>query len=443
MVIAAILNPAAAVIYLVCAFLFGTLLTGARNGVLCSNVAGYLGSATADANDAVGEWQQYVLRKNSKGMNTGSTLFGLMSRLANEDADAQVYNWWEKDPVRRNFYSTADRAQADTTISFDDNGTVPVTDIWVFLAAGSILLNDRTGERIRVTATPTTSTVTIARGVQGTTAPAGSTSITNNDAWTLVTLAKANGAVPRRSAYAQPSSVQNYIQTFNATASVENAYKAGILRTDIDGPKMEQTLDALEQVANDIEYAYFLGVKEVANLTEGATYYTGGIKNAIDAAGLTTNALNGNGASGVTLDAFSAWISSFMRKGSDTKLGFFGPAAYEAISKYANTAAGGYRTQDHTETVFGLNIETIKTPTGQLSMAMHPLFGNNPIYNDWGFVIDLQLIVQKIMEPLFFQEYEPVNGQDAWQGQFRAKLGLKQKFPEAFGYCYDLQKITA
>ena len=43
----------------------------------------------------------------------------------------------------------------------------------------------------------------------------------------------------------------------------------------------------------------------------------------------------------------------------------------------------------------------------------------------------------------FFQEYEPVNGQDAWQGQFRAKLGLKQKFPEAFAYCYDLSKITA
>lgn len=451
MFVAAVFTPAILPVALVATFIVGSLLSNSQRGYAFSNVAGFLGSATADASDAVGEWQQYVLHRNGKGMNTGSTLFGLMSRLANEDADSQVYNWWEKDPVRRSFYSTASSTDTDTTLSFDDNGSTPVTDIWVFLSAGAILLNDRTGERIRVAATPTSTTVTVTRAIQGTGVDPGvqGVAINDNDVWTLVTTAKANGAVPVGSAYAQPTSYANYIQTFNKTASIDNAYKAGILRTDLDGPKMEAQLDALEQISNDIEFAYFLGVKELAasvplgNGTNGPAYYTGGLKAAVDVAGLTANALNGNGSSGVTLDAFTDWIQSFMTSGSDTKVFFGGPNSYSAISRYANSNAGGYRATDRSETVFGMNIETIKTPFGELSLASHPLFKNVSTFSDWGFVVDLQLIVQKVMEPLFFQEYEPVNGQDAWQGQFRAKLGLKQKFPAAFGYCYDFSKINA
>src|SRR6187402_1844417 len=104
MAVAAFFTPEIALIAFVATFIVGALLSDVRRGFAFSNVAGFLGSATSDANDNVGEWQQYVLHRNGKGMNSGSTLFGLMSRLANEDADAQVYNWWEKDPVRRNFY---------------------------------------------------------------------------------------------------------------------------------------------------------------------------------------------------------------------------------------------------------------------------------------------------------------------------------------------------
>lgn len=439
MVAFAIITPPMAVVCYVAVFVVGSLLSGFQGRYAFSNVAGFLGAANADSNDAVGEWQMYVLHRNGKGMNSGSTLFGLMSRLANEDADAQVYNWWEKDPVLRTFLASTSYSNSATSIVFIGPAPTSATDVWSFLAPGAVLQNMNTNERIRVTVQPTDDTgVTVVRGVQGT----SGTAVGSGDPFLLITMAKANGAVPVQSAYAQPTNYQNYIQTFNKTASIENAYKAGILRTDLDGPKMEAQLDALEQVANDIELAYFLGVKELVTLAAGATYYTGGIKAAIDTAGLTGNALNGNGNAGVTLSAFEAWMDSFMTWGSDTKLFFAGPAAYSAISKFANSNSGGYRSMEHSETVFGMNIETIKTPFGQFSMASHPLFKNIPQLNDWGFVIDLQLITQKVLEPLFFEEYEPVNGQDAWQGQFRAKLGLKQKFPQAFGYCYGLDLIT-
>lgn len=415
-----------------------------------SNVAGYLSQANSDPLDNVGEWQTGVLHRNAKGMNTGSTLFALMSRLRNENADSQTYNWFEKDPTRRNFFAAAAYASTSTTaLQFDNNSDTGTLDqtVCALLRNGAVLENYRTGERMIVVqeSNSYTQPVIVSRGAPGYTSTPTSpvnttpTAILIHDVFVLITLAKPNGANPSTSVYTQPSRYLNYCQTFNTTASVDNAYVNGILRTDLDGSWFENKIDALERVANDIELGYFNGVASIS----GNTYSTGGIRNAIDAAGLTGNALNGNLTSGVTLDAFTTWVQAFMTQGSDVKLAFCGPNAYAAISKYANTAQGGYRImQGESDSIFGLNLTVIQTPFGRLDLASHPLLKNVTSYNGHMFVVDLELICQKTFEKLFFQEYEPTNGSDTRQGQFRAKLGLKLKFPQAFGYAYDLQKIN-
>jgi hypothetical protein len=419
-----------------------------------SNVAGYLSRATADSSDDVGEWQVGVLRRNAKGMNTGSTLFALMSRLRNENADSQTYNWWEKDPTRRVFYLAATVTNATTQFQFDntvssgppviyDNGSLDQS-VYALLKAGAILESTVSGERITVVAAGTSyaTGVTVSRGTVGYSGVA-TTAVAHNqyEPFVLITLAKPNGSNPVDSAFTQPSKYLNYCQTFNSTASVDNAYVNGILRTDLDGPWYEQKVDALERIANDIELAYFFGVAAIS----GSTYTTGGIRNAIDTASLTSNALDGTTATKtVTLDAFDNWVQSFMTQGSDTKLAFCGPNAYSAISKFANTAAGGYRImQGESDSIFGLNLTTIQTPFGRVDLASHPLFKNIPSYNGTMMVVDLELICQKTFEKLFFQEYEPTNGSDTRQGQFRAKLGIKQKFPAAFGYANNISRIVA
>jgi hypothetical protein len=404
-----------------------------------TNIEGFLTTANADTNDYVGEWQMHVLRRNSKGFNTGSTLFGLMSRLKSENADNVLYNWWEKDPTILNFYAVSDYSDSVTTVSFQSSATGGGdATIWVFILSGGIFLNSRTLERIRVTADPTSANITVQRGVQGTTAAA----IDANDNFSYITDAAVEGSVAVRGSYAQPDNFFNYIQTFKQSVMVANAYKAGVLRTDIDGPKNEATLDSLEKIANRIEWAYLQGCPEIYTSAGGPTYYTGGIQYAIDNAGLTANALNGNGPAGVTLDAFKAWLQTFMVYGDDSKLGFCGPLSYSAISNYASTAQGGFRILNQS-TIFGIAITTIMTPFGQFNLAMHPLMNNNVAYQGYMSVVDLKLITQKVMEPLFYQESIELPGQDAYVGQFRAKLGLKLKFPQAFGYAQNLQLINA
>ena len=406
-----------------------------------SAISGMLSVSNAQTDDLVGEWQETVLVRNAKGYNTGSTLFGLMARLKNEPAENTEFNWWERDPSRLVFYSASAAGTGATLVVDDGSGN----DVYQLLYKNAVLRHDASGEYIRVTADPTSSSVTVARanvGGTGGSFQGTAATIADNDTFTLITAGKDEGADAVRAAFEEPSDYNNYIQTYNEAVELTNAYKGSVIRTDIEGPLRERRIQSLERIANKIELSYFFGKKARMTGTNGYVYYTGGIVNAVDTAGLTENALNGNGSSGVTLANFQAWLQAFMVNGSDTKLAFCGPKAYAAISNYANTAAGGFRVMNM-ESVFGMNITEILTPFGSLNLAFHPQFKVATNFNDWMVVVDLALISQKVFEPLFLETNIQTPGQDSYKEQYRAKLGLKLKFPGAFAYAYDLEKITA
>ncbi|MEI6196617.1 MAG: hypothetical protein WCS42_20055 [Verrucomicrobiota bacterium] len=149
-----------------------------------------------------------------------------------------------------------------------------------------------------------------------------------------------------------------------------------------------------------------------------------------------------NGGTNVKLSTFNTWLEQFMTFGSDVKLAFCGPHAYTAVSNFANSATNGYRIMQN-ETVFGMHITTINTPFGELSLAFHPLFKELAPFNGHMFVVDLPLLAQKTFEPLFLEPDIQVPGEDSYREQYRAKLGLKLKFANAFGMAYDLGTIVA
>lgn len=398
-------------------------------------IAGLLTAANANASDLVGEFQESVFVRNSKGMNAGSTLFGLMAKLKAEPADNIEFNWWERPPLLRSIVTTASAASTDTTIVVGDGSG---GDVYAYLANGNILKNERTGEFVRVAADPVSATVTIVRGQAGTTAAA----MNSGDVLTIITLARDEGSAPPRALYADPSLLTNYIQTFGASVFLTNAFKGQVLRTDIEGPLRERRIQSLEKIAKDIELSLLLGKKARVSGGTGFIYMTGGIIDTVDSAGLTaTNALNGLGNTGIDWDTFADWLQSFMVYGSDAKMAFCGPYAYAAITKLAASRQGFQVYQP--QNVYGINITEVLTPFGTLSLAFHPLFKDIPTYNDYMVVVDLAHVVQKTFEPLFLESNIQTPGVDAYQEQYRAKLGLKVKFPQAHGYAYGLRKITA
>lgn len=408
-----------------------------------SAVQGILSLANANTSDLVGEFQEKIFIRNSKGFNSGATLFGLLAKLKNEQAENIEFNWWERNPVRRTLYSTAAITSGATAISFDDNASTPDTSVWKVLVSGHILRNDRSGEHIRVNGTPSTSTVTIVRGVGATAAAA----VNDNDVWTIITLAKAEGADPVGTSYEEPELIKNYIQTFNSTVEVTNAFKGSVLRTDIEGPLKDRRLQALEKVSRDIEWAYFMGTKKAPGDSgaQANTYSTGGLFDVLNSAGLAGAAGSGynsvDGGSGTfSMANFRDWLNSFMVVGSEQKLAFCGPKAYQAVTVYANSEANGFRIMQN-ENVFGMNITSILTPFGVLDLAMHPLLREAVAFNSWMFVFDLAHVVQKVFEPLFLEPNVQTPGNDSYKEQYRAKLGLKLRFVNAHGCIKNLTAI--
>lgn len=413
-----------------------------------SAIAGLLSSSVSsqsldEKGDLVGEYQETILVRNSKGMNAGSTLFGLMSKLKAESAENTEFNWFERDPVLREIYSNGADAVAPgssgeaDTIVFQE--TASGGNAWPYLAGGQILRNARTGEYVKIVDTaPTSNTVNVLRAIHTSTGLASFT-IADDDVWSIITLGKDEGALPSRATYEEPDVLTNYIQTYNATVELTNAFKANKVRSDAQGPLRARRVQALERIAKDIEGSFLLGVKKRLAGTNGYEYYTGGIKHAVDTA-VPTNALNGNGSSGAQLADVQTWLQGFMTVGSDAKLALCGPLAYATFSNFANSASNGFRIMNQ-ETVFGMNITSINTPFGELNLAFHPLLKEIPTYNDWMFCVDLAHIMQKTQEPLFLEPNIQTPGQDSYKEQFRAKLGLKLRFADAFGYAYDFSKI--
>lgn len=410
-----------------------------------SSIANLLTSSNANPVDLVGEWMPGILVRQGKSANFGSVLLGFFSKLKAEEALNGSFNWWERDPVRSNFYSDASASATATTLTFDDgNGNAVVA----LLAAGSVLYNGRTGEYIKVAQDPATNTTTTPVAVIRDFNNTGVTgvAVNNGDNWSRITEGALEGSAPRRAAYEQPTNYTNLIQTFKSTAFLSNYYSAGQVRSNMEGPKQDARIYSLEQIVNQIEKALLLGVK--INGTANSEQYTGGINNAIDTAitansSLSVNKLNANGAAGVSLDAFLQWLNAFMVNGSEYKLMMMGNLAYSALTRFANSAAAGFRIMNDNNQVFGLNLTEIQTPYGKISLAMHPLLKNDTNYQSMAIAVDLALVKLKVMEKLHFQEFEPTNGTDAYQGQFRAKLGLMQQYIGAFGYCPNLQTILA
>jgi len=416
-----------------------------------SAIAGLLSTSNANSDldtkaDLVGEYQDTILVRNSKGMNAGSTLFGLMSRLKAEPAEDTEFNWFERDPVNRQLYVGTANATAPTTsgqagtIAIAADNSTYTTVGWTFLAQGHVLRNMTTGEMLQVTADPTTNTISVLRAINGGTLTGYV--LLQGDILAIITLGKDEGALPTRASYEEPEILTNFVQTFNSTVDLTNAFKASKLRSDVAGPLKARRIQALEKIAKDIEASFLMGTKQRLAGANGYVYLTGGIKDAIDTA-VPGNALNGLGSGGVSYESVVApWMQGFMTVGSDAKLGLCGPQAYAAFSALANNATNGFRIMNQ-ETVWGMNITVINTPFGELDLAFHPLLKEIASLSSWMFVVDLAHVMQKTAEPLFLEPNIQTPGQDSYMEQFRAKLGLKLRFAEAFGYAYNLQNITA
>jgi len=395
---------------------------------------GLISSATAPQNLNAISFAQAITRLMPNGT---APLFGLTSLLKDETASNIEHGYFSKTMIFPSATMSAGALVGDTTLTVS-----AYTDI----VPGDLLLNERTSEIVLVTATPTTTSLTVQRAV-GTTAAAA---VNNGDLWRTVGNAFEEGSV-------RPSAVSivavryvNNTQIFrNSWAVTKTA--AAIPQIAGAGHVSESKQDCAAMHAMAIEKALFFGQKFMGTRNGQPFHTMEGIIPRVNAAasgnittlGATTNWTQFESALDKTLETVTD------PKGGNIRTMFVGGTARRVIHNIARLNSTYQITSG--ETSWGLQLDTIRTPRGTFEMIEHPLFNAYGASSTWAkmaIICDLNAFSMAYLRKTSDAAYNASgaivdNGVDAEGGTLTTELTCTIKNPAAFGILYNFTAAAA
>lgn len=317
--------------------------------------------------------------------NGTAPLNALLSMANSESTDDPKFNHFRDEMPARVLTTNASALVGDTTIT--------VTNIAdnAFVVPGTLLLNTRTNEILRASATTVASTTTITnmtRGASGSTAAA----MNSADKLVIVGYADAEGTGKPTSVSFDPTTDYNYTQIFKTGVGLTNTQKATYLRTG--DKEQEMITKGLKLHMSDIERAMFWGKRfEENGSTNQPRRYTGGLFNMItnvtDAASgfASANTITENEFDRLLIENIFAW-------GGKQKLAICGPRVISNLQKIAKS-----RWQPtQVEGTYGVSMTGYSTFAGDLNVLMHPMFRQIPGFDSTMLILDLPYIKYRYME---------------------------------------------
>lgn len=317
--------------------------------------------------------------------NGTAPLNALLSMANSESTDDPKFNHFRDEMPARVLTTNASALVGDTTIT--------VTNIAdnAFVVPGTLLLNTRTNEILRASATTVASTTTITnmtRGASGSTAAA----MNSADKLVIVGYADAEGTGKPTSVSFDPTTDYNYTQIFKTGVGLTNTQKATYLRTG--DKEQEMITKGLKLHMSDIERAMFWGKRfEENGSTNQPRRYTGGLFNMITnvtdaASGFSTpNTITENEFDRLLIENIFAW-------GGKQKLAICGPRVISNLQKIAKS-----RWQPtQVEGTYGVSMTGYSTFAGDLNVLMHPMFRQIPGFDSTMLILDLPYIKYRYME---------------------------------------------
>ena len=395
---------------------------------------GLLSSASAPQNLNALSFAQAITRLMPNGT---APLFGLTSLLKDETASNIEHGYFSKTMIFPSVTSTSGDLVGATTLTVN-----AYTDI----VPGDLILNERTGEVILVTATPTATTLTVQRAV-GTTAAAA---INAADVMRTVGNAFEEGSVRPSAVAVIAARYVNNTQIFrNSWAVTKTA--AAIPQIAGSGYVSESKQDCAALHAMAIEKALFFGQKYMGTRNGQPFHTMEGIVARVNAAasgnittlGATTNWTQFEAALDKTLETVTD------PKGGNIRTMFVGGTARRVIHNITRLNSTYQITTN--ETAWGLQIDTIRTPRGTFEMIEHPLFnayGGASMWAKMAVIADLNAFSLAYLRKTSDASYNSAgalvdNGIDAEGGTLTTELTCTIKNPAAFGVLYNFTAAAA
>lgn len=343
--------------------------------------------------------------------NGTAPLNALLSMAQSEATDDPKFNHFRDELPARVLTVNAAHAAGD--------GAITVTNISDnnFVVPNTLLLNTTTNEIVRATANGGATSITVARGVSGSTA-AG---MAANQRLVIIGFADQEGTGKPNAASFDPTTDFNYTQIFKTGVALTNTQKATYLRTG--DKESEMVTKALKLHMADIERAMFWGRRfEEAGTSAQPRRFTGGLFNMItnvtDAASgfATANTITENEFDRLLIENIFAW-------GNKQKLAICGPRVISNLQRIAKNrwqptqVAGSY----------GVNMTSYSTFAGDLNVLLHPMFRQIPGFDSTMLILDLPYIKYRYLDGRDTQLKRDVqnNDADATEHYYLTECGLE------------------
>lgn len=396
---------------------------------------GLLSSASAPQNLNALSFAQAITRLMPNGT---APLFGLTSLLSDETASNIEHGYFTKSmifPSATLNGAIADGVVTAFTVVSNDN-----------IVPGDLLQVDSTSEIVLVTAVPSSTSLTVQRGV-GTVA---ASAIANGVVLRTVGNAFEEGSVRPSAVAIIAERYVNYTQIFrNSWAVTKTA--AAIPQIAGAGYVSESKQDCAALHAMAIEKALFFGQKYMGTRNNQPFHTMEGlIRRVVSAApsnittlGATTNWTQLEAA----LDPMLQTVTD--PKGGNIRTCFVGGTARRVIHNIARLNSTYQITTS--ETQWGLQIDTIRTPRGTFEMIEHPLFNAYGAASVWAkmmVVCDLNAFSMAYLRKTSDAAYNSSgalvdNGVDAEGGTLTTEVTCTIKNPAAFGVIYNFTAAAA
>lgn len=370
-------------------------------------ILGLRGVGNFATNEHPQNWREGILFYYPNGE---TPLMALSSQGKSEPTDSYIFNWWDKAlPTRRVFVNNAAGYSTSATAIVIDDGASGTAS--THFHTGVVVMNERTSERMIVTANPTTDSLTVARA-KGATAAAV---MQDNDPLLIIGTAYEDGATAVSGIAYDPTQRTNVTQIFQrGVGPLTRRMAKTTLRT---GDKLlDMKHDAWLSMMLDCEWSAFFGdyLDEAGSSSAVRRTFSGGMQYFVQ-----TNVFDGGGT--VTYFELMDMLEEAFRYGSSEKLTLCGSTFLNVINKLAklemvmNSMPG--------EESFGMKIIEVLTPFGTLYLKLHPLLSDHPAYRSWGFIIDMSNFVVRYIDDVRYLPFNDVSNPHRRQDEYYADLG--------------------
>ena len=340
-------------------------------------------------------------------------LVTLLMRLRSKAATDPKFEWFEDELLPRFDVLGGALAAGDATMT--------VTNYAYFRAGDIVRVNK--GEKVRVTTTPTSTTVAITRSIGSTAAAAASA----GDQLHIIGNSNAENATGRALLSTIRQAKYNYCQIFRHPFG----YSATAMATNQFGQKDPESEKAKQLIEHkkDIELSFLLGEADENTSGTQPQRTTGGIESFVQ-----TNVQDMGGT--MTEAEFNDFLRRVFRYGSSERVGLLSPLMATVMS---NLGAGKLQTTSDEKT-YGITMTKYQSAGRMVQLVEHKLLNNDDLTDlsgiaGWGMFLDIADLSIRYMNGRFtiLKENIQANDVDGRQDEYLSECGLQLELEKKHG----------